>query len=46
MEEEEFVDGLKITITKREPDTNPGTYKYCIQLASKYNVWEGIKYYK
>lgn len=43
---EEFVDGLKTSITGREPGDSPGSYKYVIQLECKYKVWKGITVFK
>ena len=39
---EEFVDGLRISISKREPGDKPASYKYIIQLECKYKQWKGI----
>jgi len=41
-ENEEFVDGLKISIIGREAGSKAGTYKYIIQLENKYKSWKGI----
>ncbi len=42
-ENEEFVDGLRISVIGHEAGSKPGSYKYVIQLECKYKSWKGTR---
>ncbi len=40
-ENEEFVEGLRVTVVGHDVDPKKDAFRYLIQLECKYKVWKG-----